>query len=73
MPAVRTAAAMNLRTQSRRLFPTWNRHMRAKWVLAKAYALNLPQRYGKMLPMTMEQIPRQDQFTPRTMREAGFQ
>lgn len=68
MPAPR-----NTRAEVRKLHPQWSRRQQARLVVAKLKAARLEQKWGGMVPLTTEQIPRRDTvFTPRTLRESGL-
>lgn len=57
-----------LRAESRRRFPGWSRHMRAKWVLARLRAARIPPHWCKLVPLSAPAAHADQQFAPRTLR-----
>lgn len=56
-----------------RLFPHWTQQQRMKWVRAATYAKRCKPAYGRLLPMTEEQMTTTGAvLAPRTLRESGL-
>lgn len=57
-----------LADEALRRFPQWSNAQRERWVLAKLRAARLTPHYAKMLPLTVDAIPKSDAvFCPRVL------
>lgn len=60
-----------LQKDALRLFPDWSQAMRDRWVAARRKANTCKPSFGRLLPMTMEQVARPGRnFAPRSLKEA---
>lgn len=55
-----------------RLFPHWTQQQRMKWVRAAKYASSCKPHYGRLLPLTQDQMTTGAVLAPRTLRESGL-
>lgn len=56
-----------------RLFPQWTQKKRMEWVRAAKYASACKPSYGRLLPLTEEQMTTTGAvLAPRTLRESGL-